>query len=488
MLFTEPKFLFFFFPCVLLLYYLCPRRGKNLILLITSILFVGFGEGYYTLVILSSIVFNFFFGHFIDRREDPRQRQGALVFAVTANLALLFAFKYSAFFVDNINLLIKPFRGHIHPPKTHLPLGISFFTFHAISYLADIYRREVTPMKKIQNFALYIALFPQLIAGPIIRYKTIADQFALSGPHSRRHSVEAFAYGIRRFIIGLGKKMLIANILAIAADGIFATPHAKVTPAAAWLAVLCYTLQIYFDFSGYSDMAIGLGHMFGFKFPENFNYPYIATSVTEFWRRWHMSLSTWFRDYVYIPLGGNRVSPRRTYLNLLIVFFLCGFWHGATWNFIAWGLFYGFFLIVERLFLGAWLERLPRLLQHLYLLPIVMIGWVFFRAPTLEYAGHFLARMAFFDPNLDQPYVPASIFLNRALGLALAAAVIGSVPWLPALQSAWKRWMAPRRGFSLAAATFAARSFEFASLGLLLLLSAGSAAIDTYSPFIYFHF
>jgi alginate O-acetyltransferase complex protein AlgI len=489
MLFTEPRFLFLFLPVVLFFYYVSPRAAKNVILLVASILFYSWDEGYSTAVILFSIVFNFFLGHVIDGQDKPGARKGTVALAIAINLLLLIHYKYAGFIVENLNVLLAAVKLPLmNVPKNHLPIGISFFTFHAVSYIVDVYRREVTPMKRFDSFALYITLFPQLIAGPIIRYKTICDQFSLDAMSGRKHDVEAFAYGIRRFIIGLGKKMLIANTMAIAADGIFAAPMATMTPGAAWLGIVCYSLQIYFDFSGYSDMAIGLGHMFGFTFPENFNFPYISRSVTEFWRRWHMSLSTWFRDYLYIPLGGNRVSAGRTYFNLLVVFFLCGLWHGATWNFIVWGLYFGVFLVLERLGLGKILEWLPRPFQHAYLLLVVMVGWVFFRADSMGYAMTYLARMAFVSPSPDSPHIPAHIFMNTAMITALIAGIIGSMPWLPNVQTAWKRWSNTTEGAKRFITTAAVRTFELATLAIIFLGSCGFSAINTYNPFIYFRF
>ena len=306
--------------------------------------------------------------------------------AIAVNLVVLGVFKYANFFADNVNAVAAAIGAPpLAFPHVLLPIGISFYTFHAISYVVDVYRRDASAQKSPVHAALYLLLFPQLIAGPIIRYRYIADQL-----EQRVVSLDDFAVGVRRFVIGLGKKVLIANTVAAPADKIFSMPLAELTPAHAWLGIVCYTLQIYFDFSGYSDMAIGLGRMFGFHFPENFRWPYVADTVQEFWRRWHISLSSWFRDYLYVPLGGNRVSPARMYANLVTVFFLCGLWHGASWNFVIWGLFHGSFLVVERLGLAAAIRRLWRPLRHVYLLLVVMIGWVFFRADTLPSAVAFL--------------------------------------------------------------------------------------------------
>jgi alginate O-acetyltransferase complex protein AlgI len=352
-------------------------------------------------------------------------------------------------------------------PQILLPIGISFFTFHSISYLVDVYRRDAAAQKGPVKAALYMLLFPQLIAGPIIRYREIATQLS-----SRVHSTGDVAVGVRRFIVGLAKKMLVANIVAVPADRIFAMPVAEVTAAHAWLAVSCYTLQIYFDFSGYSDMAIGLGRMFGFRFPENFRYPYIATSMQDFWRRWHITLSAWFRDYLYVPLGGSRVGTRRLYANLLTVFFLCGLWHGASWTFVVWGLLHGFFLIAERMGLGAVIGKLPHPLRHAYVLAVVMVAWVFFRADSFGHAVSMLGAMAGLSPAAPTVF-SAGWYLTPELLLAFAAGVVGSAPIVPAL--------ARLRAQPLPAVAHAA-------LLVLLAASVMLIAARTYNPFIYFRF
>jgi len=363
-------------------------------------------------------------------------------------------------------------------PRVLLPIGISFFTFHAISYVVDVYRGDATAQKSPVHAALYLLLFPQLIAGPIIRYRDIADQLA-----RRWVTADDFAYGIRRFVIGLAKKVLIANVVAGPADQIFGLPTSQLDPGRAWLGIVCYTLQIYFDFSGYSDMAIGLGRMFGFRFPENFRWPYIAESVQGFWRRWHMSLSTWFRDYLYVPLGGNRVSPVRTYVNLVVVFFLCGLWHGASWTFVVWGLYHGTFLVVERLGLAEALERVWRPLRHVYLLVVVMIGWVFFRAETLTGAIGFLRAMAGARATAPTIYT-LGWYLTPELWIALVAGAIGSMPIVPALAAARGRTgQTPAPG---AATTYPA--FSTVALMALLVASIVHIAARTYNPFIYFRF
>jgi alginate O-acetyltransferase complex protein AlgI len=497
--FTAPTFLFFFLPIVLTAYFatyiifslLASKRlgnvALNLVLLVASLIFYAEGERAYTLIMLFSITFNYVMGLLIDLSPTPTVRKLTFTASLAVNLGLLIAFKYSDFLVMNANHVLA--LMHIAPkplPHRHLPIGISFFTFHALSYVTDVYRREVKPMRRFDSFALYITLFPQLIAGPIIRYKIICDQFA-----SRVVTLEGFAEGVRRFVIGLGKKLIIADTVAYTADQIFSASHtAMLTPAVAWLGVICYTIQIYFDFSGYSDMAIGMGRMFGFVFPENFNYPYISQSITEFWRRWHMTLSSWFRDYLYIPLGGNRRGPARTYLNLMIVFFLCGLWHGATWSFVAWGMFHGAFLIVERVGLTQFLERTPRLVRHGYALLVVMVGWVFFNARDLSHALTYLEVMFGLRGGTGLEYNLA-LYLDKALVLALIAGIIGSTPIIPAVRQAWEsvidRFPDSRREGAIAGDVL----WRLMSVTMTMAVFFGSAimaAHGSYSPFIYYRF
>ena len=486
MLFTEPTFLFLFLPVLLGLYFIRGSREHgayaNWLLLVASVIFYASGGGTFTYLMLGSIAFNYWMAISVDRAYGTPAASRRLAFAVTVNLVVLGIFKYANFFADNLNALLT--TAHVAPiavPRVLLPIGISFFTFHAISYVIDVSRRDATAQKSPVHAALYLLLFPQLIAGPIIRYRDIADQLA-----RRRVSLDDFAYGVRRFVIGLAKKVLIANVVAGPADKIFALPTAELSTAHAWLGIVCYTLQIYFDFSGYSDMAIGLGRMFGFRFPENFRWPYVAASVTDFWRRWHISLSTWFRDYLYIPLGGNRVSPARRYGNLVIVFFLCGLWHGASWNFAIWGLWHGSFLVIERVRTGI---RNPQstglneegilawpIWPHVYTLIIVMIGWVFFRAETLPEAMTFLKAMAGLTGAAPTTYT-VSWYLTPELWLALAAGAIGSSPWAPTLAARLEKTNA--WGLPL---------LNTAALMALLVLSVMSMAARTYNPFIYFRF
>jgi len=357
MLFSYPTFLFGFLPIILTLYFLSPWKAKNAILLTASLFFYAWGESFYVLVMIVSILSNHAFGIRIGRLSselpnENKKRKILLAYGVAVNLLLLGWFKYANFLFENINVALNWIDvDPIVIKDVHLPLGISFFTFQAISYLVDVYRNVTPAQPSRYKLGLYISLFPQLIAGPIVRYHDVAGQIEI-----RTHSIELFSSGVQRFVFGLAKKMLVANPLGLVADTVFAQSASDLSSPVAWLGIISYSLQIYFDFSGYSDMAIGLGRMFGFRFLENFNYPYISKSIQEFWTRWHISLSTWFRDYLYFPLGGSRCSSTRTYINLIIVFFLCGFWHGASWNFIVWGLIHGFFLKGHGLE-DIWLKR-----------------------------------------------------------------------------------------------------------------------------------
>ena len=386
-------------------------------------------------------------------------------------------FKYTNFIVDGVNALLGPLGlPALANPPIALPIGISFFTFHALSYVIDVYRRDAAALRNPFDIGLYISLFSQLVAGPIIRYHDIAHQL-----HDRTVTRSMFARGVERFIVGLGKKVLIANTLAVPADLIFSLPPDQLTAPVAWFGVLCYTLQIYFDFSGYSDMAIGLGLMFGFRFLENFNYPYISRSITEFWRRWHISLSNWFRDYLYIPLGGNRVPLRRVYLNLVTTFFLCGLWHGASVNFVIWGLYHGAFLVVERMGATRWMANpWAAPLRHVYVLVVVMVSWVFFRAGTLPEATAVLKAMAGMG-SATSLSGSLGMYVDTERLLALAAGIVGATPILPAI----KNWIARSPSRAVAAG---AGVVELVALPAIFLASAMLLAAGTYNPFIYFRF
>ena len=405
------------------------------------------------------------------------------------DLLVLIVFKYGTFLVVNLDVALTGLGLRPVPvPRLLLPIGISFFVFHAISYVVDVHRRDATAQKSPVHAALYLLLFPQLIAGPIIRYRDIADQL-----HERRVTLGGFSYGVGRFVVGLAKKVLIANVVGRPADAIFGTPAETLSSGHAWFGAACYTLQIYYDFSGYSDMAVGLGAMFGFRFPENFRWPYSARTVQDFWRRWHMSLSSWFRDYLYLPLGGNRGGPARTYRNLATVFLLCGLWHGASWTFVVWGLWHGSFLILERVAAGPEARSPGRtarggaareLALRAYTLAVVMIGWVFFRADTLAHAGAYLRALAGLGNGAANPYA-LGWYLTPELWLALAAGALGSFPWTSGAAYLAAR---PRVAHGLRRLVPAAPWLRAATLTLLLIASALSVAAGTYDPFIYFRF
>jgi alginate O-acetyltransferase complex protein AlgI len=480
MLFSSNVFLHLFLPLLLALYFLMPRAGRNALLLAASLLFYAWGEPALVLLMLASAAMNWLFGRWIGESRGTRAHGWLLGGGVAVNLLLLGYFKYAGFLVESLNAMLGAMG--IEPlavPAVRLPIGISFYTFQAISYLIDVSRGEAQAERNPLNVALYIALFPQLIAGPIVRYVQVADEL-----HHRRETTGEFAYGVERFVIGLGKKMLIANPLSIVADSAFDVPAGQLGLPVAWLGIAAYTAQIYFDFSGYSDMGIGLGRMFGFTFCENFRYPYVAQSITEFWRRWHMSLSTWFRDYLYIPLGGNRCGAWRNSLNLVVVFLLCGLWHGASWTFVAWGLYHGVFLMLERRGLGTLLERLARPLRHAYTLLAVMAGWVLFRANDFTHAVGYLKTMAGLGRWTDAEF-PIGLFVNPGVALALAAAVVGSTPLVPWLGSLLDRADADRPMPALSEAVSAGR---LAALGAVLVLSSAMLAAGTHNPFIYFRF
>jgi alginate O-acetyltransferase complex protein AlgI len=480
MVFSSPVFLFFFLPLTLLAVFAVRQELRNLVLLIASLFFYAWGESTIVLVLCFSILVNYLLGLWLDRTFSRLGAKLIVALALLFNLGLLVYFKYSSFFVALANPVLTRFHfPAVSWPAVYLPIGVSFFTFQAMSYVIDVYRKDTAATANFVRFALFKSLFPQLIAGPIVRYRDIAEQLK-----SRRLSPEKFAEGIQRFILGLAKKALIANTLANVVDPIFSTPLGNLTTPLAWLGALGFLAQIYFDFSGYSDMAIGLGKMFGFDFLENFNYPYISQSLQEFWRRWHISLSTWFRDYLYIPLGGNRHGVAREYFNLFIVFLLCGLWHGASWNFIIFGALQGVFLVAERLGGNRLLKRLWRPARHAYLLLVMTVSFAVFRAPDLRTAGALLKRMFF----LGQPPVDfdlAQFYLTPELCFTLAAAAIGSTPLVARWLTAWQPATAPAEWIpGLTWKKYAVVGFLF----VLFILSAMSLASGTYSSFIYFRF
>jgi alginate O-acetyltransferase complex protein AlgI len=479
MVFSSLLFLFLFLPIALAGYYLIPTvRLKNLWLLLTSLWFYAWGEFRYLPLLLGSIGLNYGFGLLIARfPRKSRPRFWSLALAVAVNLGLLVYFKYWVFLLGNLHPIFKGLGHPLTIPTIPLPLGISFFTFHALSYLIDVSRGQVEAQKSPFRLALYISLFPQLVAGPIIRYGHVAHELG-----QRRHTVEDFAYGVYRFVIGLSKKVLIANVVGAIADQCFGMPRASLTPAQASLGALCYTLQIYFDFSGYSDMAIGLGRMFGFHFRENFDLPYWATSITDFWKRWHISLTSWFRDYLYVPLTGNRlwVPPWRAHLSMFIVFLLCGFWHGASWTFVAWGVLHGLTLVVERAALLKWLERLPVPLRRIYALLFVVAGWILFRSDSFAQAASYFAVLANFKGWAG--------FSSAELGRVVStegwlAIIVGGLAATPLL-----RWLSGRVLVKHGDEGFGARPAGAMVLVSLLVLSAMKLASGSFNPFIYYRF
>lgn len=461
MLFSSISFLFFFFPVFLFLYYVLP--WKNGVLLVASLLFYAWGEPRFVPLLLVSAALNYSCGRAI--AEDRGRARIWLKLGVTANVAMLAWFKYIGFLGHAVNDL---FGSRLTVPEVALPLGISFFTFQGISYLIDVYLGQVPAQRSFLRFATYKAMFPQLIAGPIVRYRHVAADIG-----QRIVNNERLLAGFELFAIGLAQKVLIANTLALPADRLFGAGFGDLSPLSAWLGLLCYTLQIYYDFCGYSNMAIGMGKMLGFEFPPNFDRPYSARSVTEFWQRWHMSLSSWFRDYLYIPLGGNRRGPLQTYFNLATVFLLCGLWHGAAWTFVMWGFWHGAWLIVERMGLGAALARLPRPVAQAWTLFIVMIGWVWFRAPDLPTAMGYIGTLFHtIDAAGARPwqYEIGSVEIAAIVaGLAFALVPTGRAPGAPAAPPS-RRWAR----YPVAAAAVA--------------LCACALAGGTYNPFLYYRF
>lgn len=448
----------------------CPQV-KNYLLILASLFFYAFGEPVYVVLMLVSTILNYFFGRFISRMLDQNNAQArlALALALIINLSFLGIFKYAGMFASTADTL---FGLGIPIPEIALPIGISFYTFQALSYVIDVYRGEVAVATKYSNVLLYISFFPQLIAGPIIKYHDIETQIS-----ERQAHIEDIAQGMRRFCVGLAKKVLIANTMAVAVDSLYGASPGEVNIAGAWIAALAYTMQIYFDFSGYSDMALGLARMFGFRYKENFNYPYISSSIQEFWRRWHISLSTWFKEYLYIPLGGNRRGRLRGSLNKLTVFFTCGLWHGASWTFVIWGLFHGLFLLLEQ-YLPV--KRLPKAVGILYALLVVTVGFVLFRAETFEQALYFISQMF---AGFHFEYASTSLALQQLTPLFLitfTVAVVACTPVKGVLERAVEQAGAKTQRITLVSSYAAA----FALLFLCLLsLSSGG-----YNPFIYFRF
>ncbi|EQK41178.1 MBOAT, membrane-bound O-acyltransferase family protein [[Clostridium] bifermentans ATCC 638] len=468
MVFSSIVFLFTFLPITLILYYISPRKMKNIVLLLISLIFYAWGEPVYVFLMMFTTVFDYLIGLLINKyRRNKIKSKRIFIFAVLVNLGILGFFKYYGFVIENINSVFSLNIGYNQLP---LPIGISFYTFQTLSYVIDVYLDKVKVQKSLISFGLYVTMFPQLVAGPIVRYTDIDYQLK-----HRTHSMNKFGEGVDRFIQGLSKKVLLANNIGMIFTSIQQYDASEISVLTAWLAIAAYTLQLYFDFSGYSDMAIGLGKMLGFDFIENFNYPYISKSVTEFWRRWHISLGSWFREYVYIPLGGNRCSTIFQLRNLCIVWFLTGLWHGADWNFILWGLYYGLILIIEKFLLKDILERMPSVIQHIYTMVLVMIGWTFFGIESIQKSLEYIKVMFFLNGNkiIDSTFI---YYLHTNLILLIILILCST----PIVNKVFKKIIknGKMEGVTLAVIV------QF----VLLFLSIAYLVNETYNPFLYFRF
>ena len=463
MLFTSISFLYYFLPIVIILYFIVPKKFKNFILFLSSIFFYFCGEPIYTFLMIGEI----FIAYVGARYLEKYRKKSILVSLLAIHIGALGLFKYSDFTINNINQI---FGSKIPLLKLALPIGISFYTFQIISYVVDVYRGKVKAQKSFLKLATYVSLFPQLIAGPIVRYETIEKEL-----DSRTSNFENFAYGVRRFVIGLGKKVLIANMLGELCD-VFSTTNEK-SILFYWIFAISYSLQIYFDFSAYSDMAIGLGRMFGFHFLENFNYPYISKSITEFWRRWHMSLSSWFRDYVYIPLGGNRKETIILVRNIFIVWALTGIWHGANWTFVIWGLMFGIMLIIEKLFLTKHLEKMPSILQRIYVLFTVMISFIIFNANSIGEAWNNIIGL--FGANGESLINASTVYYLKSYLVVLVIAIIGSTPLLKNIIEKLKTKTIANKIINL---------LEPIAMASILIIVTAYLVDNSYNPFLYFRF
>ena len=466
MVFSSLEFIFVFLASVLAVYYLVPPKARNIVLLLFSLVFYGWGEPVYVFLMIATITVDYICGYIIGRDLDskPKRAKVTLIISIVINLALLGVFKYYDFFAGTLNSLLG--RGVFPTLGLTLPIGISFYTFQALSYVIDVYRRDARVQKNIAAFGTYVTLFPQLIAGPIVRYADVDDQL-----RERTHSLTLFASGCRTFICGLAKKILLAN----AAGAMWNSLSAAAEPDAlgAWLAIVFYPFQIYFDFSGYSDMAIGLGKMFGFSFRENFYYPYVSESITEFWRRWHISLSTWFREYVYIPLGGNRKGVGRTYFNLFCVWLLTGLWHGASWNFVLWGLYYFALLVIEKTFLLRLLERAPKFLRHIYSMAAVIFGWLLFVIEDVSSIGAYLSRM-FGGTGVFATQITVYELVRNLMFLAIL--ILASTP---APKKLWYKLYSKGTPWRIVQSVVCAIAF---------VLCIAYLVDSSYNPFLYFRF
>lgn len=464
MVFSSLVFLFAYLPITLLAYYLVPRQGRNIFLFIVNLIFYGWGEPKLVLLMVFNIFFNYIGGWLVDKyRADAKKKKLFLILTCVLDIGILAVFKYTGMITETLNML--PFLN-IPELQISLPIGISFYTFQTMSYVIDVYRDDAPVSKNFINFGTYVALFPQLIAGPIVRYRDVAEQLV-----NRRETLEMFTRGVKLFMVGLAKKVIIANTMGTLTTNIFATTDENGV-VGTWVGMIAYTFQIYFDFSGYSDMACGLGNMMGFEFLKNFNYPYIAKSITDFWRRWHISLSTWFKEYVYIPLGGNRKGVKRQILNLLIVWGLTGLWHGAAYNFVLWGLYYGLLLILEKFVLKKFLDRLPSFVQHIYTLFIVIIGWGLFYFTDVGQLGEFMADLFNFGNGICG---------NQALNLIMSnlpMLIIAAVASTPLAAMLYNRFEHTR---------FMWIPETLYCMGVLAV-STASLVNQSYNPFLYFRF
>lgn len=473
MLFSSLEFLFLFIPVSLLIYFVVPLRWRNAVLFVFSLLFYGWGEPIYILLMLFTIAVDYLCGYFVGKHIDTDKKKSRtwLITAIVINLLLLGVFKYADLIIKTLALI--PALSSLKPLGLGLPIGISFYTFQALSYVIDVYRKDTSAQKNPLIFGTYVTLFPQLIAGPIVRYRDVEAELV-----NRQTSVALIASGIRTFIAGLCKKVLLANTMGELWKSFYETPTDQLSVVGAWLGIVCFAFQIYFDFSGYSDMAIGLGRILGFHFLENFNYPYIADSITDFWRRWHISLSSWFREYVYFPLGGSRVSRLKMFRNLMIVWLLTGFWHGASWNFVLWGVYYGILLIIEKAFLGKWLEKIPKFFRHVYTVILVLIGWWLFVFDGSNDLLTFSAGIEYFKIMLGgSHFIDGTVIYELVRNLFLIAImVIAATPYPKKLF--YKLYERSRIAGIVAAC--------LAAIGLFL--SVAYLVDSTFNPFLYFNF
>jgi alginate O-acetyltransferase complex protein AlgI len=473
MVFSSSLFLLYFFPVFLIVYYLLPRVAKNPFALLASIFFYAWGAPTFVFIVLGSILLDFYVVKLMNLKAG-RSKGWLLAVSMTLNIGLLLYFKYANFFVDNFNTVLASFGMEaVHWTRIALPIGISFFTFQKITYAVDVYRKVHAPLKLVSDYALYILMFPQLIAGPIVRYNEIADQLV---DRKANETIDNRLTGFFRFVIGLSKKVLIANVLGEEVDMIFGMGGGSIDSLTAWYGIIAYSFQIYFDFSGYSDMAIGIGRMIGFRFPENFNNPYISQNISEFWRRWHMTLGRFMKDYLYIPLGGNRVSAGRMYFNLWVVFLISGFWHGAAWNFVIWGAFHGLFLIADRIFLLKFYKAIGKVPSIIITYLIVLISWVFFRAETLPEAISYLDSMFSFSSAGDGVYFDSKFY--TILIIAIFFSFWGG---FTAIEK-WQERLFAEKQRNRTITFMVVFSILFFIISLSAITSSG------FNPFIYFRF